>query len=100
MKDRGENGMLGLACWVLTAMLFASAATPSVAQPARYPSRTIEIVVAYGGGGGAHPVARALPQRFPGRPGPPGGGVQKPPRSGGVRATPRPPAQPHRHTPL
>src|SRR5258705_10630459 len=99
MKDRGENGMLGLACWVLTAMLFASAATPSVAQPARYPSRTIEIVVAYGGGGAADPGAGAPAQRVPERPGHAGGGVHKTGGRGGVAAAPAPRRDTSRHTP-
>jgi len=39
-------------------------AAPAHAQPARYPSRTIEIVVAYGAGGSTDMVARALAQKF------------------------------------
>src|SRR5712691_7293727 len=42
----------------------AFAAAPAWAQPARYPSRTIEIVVAYGAGGSTDLVARALAQKF------------------------------------
>jgi tripartite-type tricarboxylate transporter receptor subunit TctC len=79
--------MLGLARWLLTAMLFAPAATPSVAQPARYPSRTIEVVVAYGGGGSTDLVARALAQKFQDRLGQPVVVLNKPGASGTLGAT-------------
>ena len=46
------------------AVMIIWAATLAPAQPARYPSRTIEIVVAYGPGGSTDLVARALAQKF------------------------------------
>ena len=46
------------------AVTIACAATLAPAQTARYPSRTIEIVVAYGPGGSTDLVARALAQKF------------------------------------
>ncbi len=46
------------------AVMVTSAATLAIAQTARYPSRTIEIVVAYGPGGSTDLVARALAQKF------------------------------------
>jgi tripartite-type tricarboxylate transporter receptor subunit TctC len=46
------------------AVMITSAATLAPAQTARYPSRTIEIVVAYGPGGSTDLVARALAQKF------------------------------------
>ena len=45
-------------------VLLASAAAAVWAEPARYPSRTIEIVVAYGPGGSTDIVARVLAQKF------------------------------------
>jgi tripartite-type tricarboxylate transporter receptor subunit TctC len=48
----------------LFGIIVASGATLAPAQPARYPSRTIEIVVAYGPGGSTDLVARALAQKF------------------------------------
>ena len=55
---------------VLLGVVVALAA-PAAAQPARYPSRAIEIVVAYGGGGSTDLVARALAQKFQDRLGQP-----------------------------
>jgi tripartite-type tricarboxylate transporter receptor subunit TctC len=49
---------------LLLGVLLASAAPPAWAEPARYPSRTIEIVVAYGPGGSTDMVARVLAQKF------------------------------------
>ena len=46
------------------AIMITWAATLAPAQTARYPSRTIEIVVAYGPGGSTDLVARALAQKF------------------------------------
>ena len=46
------------------AVMITWAATLAPAQTARYPSRTIEIVVAYGPGGSTDLVARALAQKF------------------------------------
>jgi len=46
------------------AVMITSAATLAPAQTARYPSRTIEMVVAYGPGGSTDLVARALAQKF------------------------------------
>jgi tripartite-type tricarboxylate transporter receptor subunit TctC len=48
----------------ILAVLVASVATIVEAQPARYPSRTIEIIVAYGPGGSTDLVARVLAQKF------------------------------------
>jgi tripartite-type tricarboxylate transporter receptor subunit TctC len=45
-------------------LIVASAATLAQAQPARYPNRTIEIVVAYGAGGSTDLVARTIAQKF------------------------------------
>src|SRR6185312_9082183 len=53
--------LVGLA---VLAVMIIGAATLSPAQTARYPSRTIEIVVAYGPGGSTDLVARALAQKF------------------------------------
>jgi tripartite-type tricarboxylate transporter receptor subunit TctC len=56
MLDRVSPALLGV--------IFVSAATLAPAEPARYPGRTIEIVVAYGAGGSTDLVARALAQKF------------------------------------
>ena len=56
--------MRKLARPALLGLIVASAVTLAQAQPARYPSRTIEIVVAYGAGGSTDLVARALAQKF------------------------------------
>src|SRR6267154_4229783 len=90
--------MLGLARWVLTAMLFAPAATPAVAQPARYPTRTIEIVVAYGAGGSADLVARVLAQKFQERLGQSVVVLNKAGGSGTIGATVAARANPDGHT--
>jgi tripartite-type tricarboxylate transporter receptor subunit TctC len=52
-----------LARLTIFAVMITAAATLALAQ-ARYPSRTIEIVVAYGPGGSTDLVARALAQKF------------------------------------
>jgi tripartite-type tricarboxylate transporter receptor subunit TctC len=49
---------------LLLGVLLASAAAPASAESTRYPSRTIEIVVAYGPGGSTDMVARVLAQKF------------------------------------
>ena len=54
--------MLKVARLAMLAVAIASAATAVVAQG--YPTRTIEIVVAYGPGGSTDLVARALAQKF------------------------------------
>jgi len=54
--------MLKVARPAMLAVVIASAATAVVAQG--YPTRTIEIVVAYGPGGSTDLVARALAQKF------------------------------------
>jgi tripartite-type tricarboxylate transporter receptor subunit TctC len=55
--------MRKLARLAIVAVMVTAAATLALAQ-ARYPSRTIEIVVAYGPGGSTDLVARALAQKF------------------------------------
>jgi tripartite-type tricarboxylate transporter receptor subunit TctC len=57
------------------------------AQPARYPNRTIEIVVAYGPGGSTDLVARALAQKFQERLGQSVVVLNKPGGSGTIGAT-------------
>ena len=60
-----RKGFLRKFAWpAMLAIIIASAAMPAAAQGARYPSRTIEIVVAYGAGGSTDLVARALAQKF------------------------------------
>src|SRR5215510_11981914 len=54
--------MLKVARLAMLAVVITSAATAVVAQG--YPTRTIEIVVAYGPGGSTDLVARALAQKF------------------------------------
>jgi tripartite-type tricarboxylate transporter receptor subunit TctC len=56
--------MLKVARRAMLAVVIAAAATAAAAQGTRYPSRTIEIVVAYGPGGSTDMVARALAQKF------------------------------------
>jgi tripartite-type tricarboxylate transporter receptor subunit TctC len=63
------------------------ASTAPAAQSARYPSRTIEIVVAYGAGGSTDLVARALGQKFQERLGQPVVVLNKPGGSGTIGAT-------------
>jgi tripartite-type tricarboxylate transporter receptor subunit TctC len=63
------------------------AATLAQAQPTRYPSRTIEIVVAYGPGGSTDLVARALAQKFQERLGQSVVVLNKPGGSGTIGAT-------------
>jgi tripartite-type tricarboxylate transporter receptor subunit TctC len=66
---------------------FIAAATLAAAQTARYPSRTIEIVVAYGTGGSTDLVARALAQKFQDRLGQSVVVLNKPGGSGTIGAT-------------
>ena len=54
--------MLKLTRLALAGLMVACAATIALAQ--KYPSRTIEIIVAYGPGGSTDLVARALAQKF------------------------------------
>ncbi len=54
--------MLKLTRLALAGLMVACAAT--IAQAQKYPSRTIEIIVAYGPGGSTDLVARALAQKF------------------------------------
>jgi tripartite-type tricarboxylate transporter receptor subunit TctC len=49
---------------IVAAVVVELAVTSAVAQSARYPSRTVEIVVAYGPGGSTDLVARTLAQKF------------------------------------
>ena len=72
---------------VLFGIAVGSAATLVHAQPARYPSRTIEIVVAYGPGGSTDLVARALAQKFQERLGQSVVVLNKPGGSGTIGAT-------------
>jgi tripartite-type tricarboxylate transporter receptor subunit TctC len=90
--------MRGPVRWAMLVVLFASVATLTVAQPARYPSRTIEIVVAYGGGGSTDLVARALAQKFQERLGQPVVVLNKPGGSGVIGATLAARAAPDGHT--
>jgi putative tricarboxylic transport membrane protein len=76
-----------LARRVALAVLIASAATVVAAQPARYPARTIEIVVAYGAGGSTDLVARALAEKFRERLGQSVVVLNKPGGSGTIGAT-------------
>jgi tripartite-type tricarboxylate transporter receptor subunit TctC len=69
------------------AVVIATAATTVAAQGTRYPSRTIEIVVAYGPGGSTDLVARALAQRFQQRLGQSVVVLNKPGGSGTIGAT-------------
>jgi tripartite-type tricarboxylate transporter receptor subunit TctC len=71
----------------ILAVMVTSAATFAVAQTARYPSRTIEIVVAYGPGGSTDLVARALAQKFQDRLGQSVVVLNKPGGSGTIGAT-------------
>jgi tripartite-type tricarboxylate transporter receptor subunit TctC len=66
---------------------YFAAATLAAAQTARYPSRTIEIVVAYGAGGSTDLVARALAQKFQDRLGQSVVVLNKPGGSGTIGAT-------------
>ncbi|HZN28014.1 MAG TPA: tripartite tricarboxylate transporter substrate binding protein [Xanthobacteraceae bacterium] len=65
----------------------ASAAAPAQAQPARYPNRTVEIVVAYGAGGSTDLVARTIAQKFQDRLGQSVVVLNKPGGSGTIGAT-------------
>jgi tripartite-type tricarboxylate transporter receptor subunit TctC len=68
------------------------------AQPARYPSRTVEVVVAYGPGGSTDLVARALAQKFQERLGQSVVVLNKPGASGSIGATLAARAAPDGHT--
>src|SRR3979411_3164705 len=81
-----EESMLRLAS-ALLGIIVASTATLAQAQPARYPSRTVAIVVAYGSGGSTDLVARALAQRFQERLGQSVVVLNKPGGSGTIGAT-------------
>jgi tripartite-type tricarboxylate transporter receptor subunit TctC len=80
------------------AVVVTSAATLAIAQTARYPSRTIEIVVAYGPGGSTDLVARALAQKFQERLGQSVVVLNKPGGSGTIGATLAARANPDGHT--
>jgi len=71
----------------MLAVVIAASATLAAAQSVRYPSRTIEIVVAYGAGGSTDLVARALGQKFQERLGQPVVVLNKPGGSGTIGAT-------------
>ena len=85
------SALLGVALATCAAMLAA-------AQSARYPSRTIEIVVAYGAGGSTDLVARALAQKFQERLGQSVVVLNKPGGSGTIGATAAARANPDGYT--
>ena len=89
---------LALAGAATLAVMVASAAALAIAQTARYPSRTIEIVVAYGPGGSTDLVARALAQKFQERLGQSVVVLNKPGGSGTIGATLAARANPDGHT--
>jgi tripartite-type tricarboxylate transporter receptor subunit TctC len=82
----------------LLAAIIATAATAAAAQATRYPSRTVEIVVAYGPGGSTDLVARALAQKFQERLGQSVVVLNKPGGSGTIGATAAARATPDGHT--
>jgi tripartite-type tricarboxylate transporter receptor subunit TctC len=90
MLKRARRALLGLVA--------ASAATFAQAEPARYPSRTIEIVVAYGAGGSTDLVARALAQKFQERLGQSVVVLNRPGGSGTIGATAAARANPDGYT--
>jgi tripartite-type tricarboxylate transporter receptor subunit TctC len=71
----------------MLAVIIAASAALAAAESGRYPSRTIEIVVAYGAGGSTDLVARALGQKFQDRLGQPVVVLNKPGGSGTIGAT-------------
>jgi tripartite-type tricarboxylate transporter receptor subunit TctC len=71
----------------LTVLALVASAVLALAQPARYPSRTIEIIVAYGAGGSTDLVARALAQKFQDRLGQSAVVLNRPGASGALGAT-------------
>ena len=77
--------MRKLAPVLAAAVVFA--AIEAAAQPGRYPSRAIEIIVAYGPGGSTDLVARALAQKFQERLGQSVVVLNKPGASGSIGAT-------------
>ena len=89
---------LALAGAATLAVIVALAAALAIAQTARYPSRTIEIVVAYGPGGSTDLVARALAQKFQERLGQSVVVLNKPGGSGTIGATLAARANPDGHT--
>ena len=82
----------------MLAVAITSVATLALAQGTRYPSRTIEIVVAYGPGGSTDLVARALAQKFQERLGQSVVVLNKPGGSGTIGATIAARAAPDGHT--
>jgi tripartite-type tricarboxylate transporter receptor subunit TctC len=90
--------MLKLMRRALLAVAITSVATLASAQATRYPSRTIEIVVAYGPGGSTDLVARALAQKFQERLGQSVVVLNKPGGSGTIGATVAARAAPDGHT--
>lgn len=90
--------MLRPAPAALLAIAAISAATATQAQPARYPNRTIEIVVAYGAGGSTDLVARALAEKFRERLGQSVVVLNKPGGSGTIGATAAARANPDGYT--
>src|SRR4051794_17378645 len=96
-KGGGAMHKLALAGAAALAVMVASAAL-AIAQTASYPSRTIEIVVAYGPGGSTDLVARALAQKFQERLGQSVVVLNKPGGSGTIGATLAARANPDGHT--
>ena len=82
----------------LLAVVLVTAATAAAAQGTRYPSRTVEIVVAYGPGGSTDLVARALAQKFQERLGQSVVVLNKPGGSGTIGAAVAARANPDGHT--
>jgi tripartite-type tricarboxylate transporter receptor subunit TctC len=87
MTARKGGGMRKFMRPAMLAVVIAASATLAAAQSGRYPSRTIEIVVAYGAGGSTDLVARALGQKFQERLGQPVVVLNKPGGSGTIGAT-------------
>jgi putative tricarboxylic transport membrane protein len=83
---------------LLLALVIGLVASCAAAQPARYPSRTIEVVVAYGPGGSTDLVARALAQKFQERLGQSVVVLNRPGASGAIGATLAARAAPDGHT--
>src|SRR5215475_8529249 len=71
----------------LLGLAIASTAIAAIAQPARYPLRPIDVIVAYGPGGSTDLVARVLAQKFQESLGQPVVVFNKPGGGGSIGAT-------------